>query len=130
VKESNQHPSDVPVPVASTSGAHASAQRRLISFLPHPPDSWSRCLFRMALWVDLGCLFFFIILSVLGPSFYQLMDEINWVGWCKGLNLGMGIVIVVASRFLWKQEPEYTDAGLLFGAVSIFISTVPFASLK
>jgi hypothetical protein len=87
----------------------------------------------MALWVDLGCVAFFVILTILGilePYYFGLMDEINWVGWCKGLNLGMGIVLVVAGISQWKQKLTYAITGVLLGALSIYLSTVTFASVK
>jgi len=133
VNEFNRHPGDLPDPVVGTGGANASARRQLICFLPHPPDSWGRCLFRMALWVDLGCVAFFFILTILGilePYIFGLMDEINWVGWCKGLNLGMGSVVVVAGMSQWKQKPAYAITGVLLGACSICLSAASFASVK
>ena len=100
----------------------------MICFLPHPPDSWGRCLFRMALWIDLIFVAFFFILINLGPYFYKLMmSPVVWQGWCHGFNLGMGIVVGVASISPWKQKPPaYTSAGLFLGAVSIYFGTIPF----
>lgn len=84
----------------------------------------------MALWIDFVCIAFFVILMILGPHFYQLSDDVDWVGWCHGLNLGMGIVVVVAGSFQWKQEHEYTYAGVFWGAVSIYLSTAPLRYMK
>ena len=82
----------------------------------------------MALWIDLVCIAFFFILINLGPYFYKLMmSPVVWQGWCHGLNLGMGIVVGVASISPWKQKPPaYTSAGLFLGAVSIYFGTIPF----
>jgi hypothetical protein len=85
----------------------------------------------MALEIDLVCVAFFVILTILGPHFYQLMDEVDWVGWCRGLNLGMGIVVGVAGISPWKQKPPaYTSAGVFLGALSIYLSASPFAYVK
>ena len=86
----------------------------------------------MALGIDFVCMAFFFVLTILGPDFYQMgvYGDVDWVGWCHGLNLGMGIVVLVASSFQWKQEPKYTYAGMFCGAVSIFLSTMPFTYLK
>ena len=84
----------------------------------------------MALEIDLVCMVFFVILTILGSRFYQLMDEVDWVGWCKGLNLGMGIVVLMIGTFQWKQRPIYAIVGVLFGSISIFSSTVTFAFIK
>ena len=84
----------------------------------------------MALELDVGCLAFFFILIILGPHFYQMSDDVDWVGWCHGLNLGMGIALVMTSIFQWKQNPDYAFTGVFLGALSIYLSTATFPTVK
>jgi hypothetical protein len=77
----------------------------------------------MALGADLVCVAFFAIVMILGPRFYAL-SGVDWMRWCSGLNLGMGIVVVVAGMFQWKHKPACTISGMLLGALSIYFSTV------
>ena len=83
----------------------------------------------MAVGVDLVCAAFFVVLTILGPDFYELSD-VDWVGWCHGLNLGMGLVVIVAGISQRKQEPTYASTGVVLGTISIYLGFAPFMYLK
>ena len=93
-----------------------------MSILPMPPDTWSRSLFRILLYVDIVFMLSYFLFAIEGPM-TQENDLIisNWAKLCATLEYWTGLLVLFTSLF-WIKKPIYGCIGAVIGFLSICMS--------
>jgi len=95
-----------------------------MSIFPKSPDTWSRSLFRILLYVDIVFMLSFFMFLFEGQITQHNQDIIaHWALLCASLDRWTGLLILFCS-FFWKRKPFYCFVGFVVGLLSVALSIV------